>query len=63
MIAPCKDCLERCVACHATCERYRKWRADFDTFKEKVIDAKIKEADVVRRRNEAVVRMFRLNKK
>lgn len=27
MIAPCKDCAERHVGCHASCPRYAKFKA------------------------------------
>lgn len=26
---PCKGCTERHTACHGSCERYAKWKADF----------------------------------
>lgn len=25
-IAPCKDCSDRCVGCHATCNKYIEWK-------------------------------------
>lgn len=27
---PCKNCADRCVNCHATCEKYLSWKADCD---------------------------------
>ena len=27
MIAPCKDCVERHVGCHASCPRYAEYKA------------------------------------
>lgn len=26
MIAPCKDCSERILGCHATCEKYKEFQ-------------------------------------
>ena len=30
MNAPCKDCPDRVVGCHSTCERYKEWKAEKD---------------------------------
>lgn len=30
MIAPCKDCPDRVVGCHSTCERYKDYREEKD---------------------------------
>ena len=27
---PCKGCTERTVGCHANCEKYKKWRTDYE---------------------------------
>ena len=37
MIAPCKDCTDRYVSCHSSCDLYKKWRSDFDMEKSKII--------------------------
>lgn len=34
MIAPCKDCAERFVGCHASCGRYREYKAECDARRE-----------------------------
>ena len=26
----CKDCVNRKVGCHGTCEKYREWRKNYD---------------------------------
>lgn len=31
--APCKDCKERIVGCHATCKKYKKYREQLEQFK------------------------------
>lgn len=28
--APCKGCADRQLACHASCDRYKRWKADRD---------------------------------
>ena len=30
---PCKDCAERHVGCHGTCESYKDWKAENDAKK------------------------------
>ena len=30
MTAPCKDCFDRKLLCHSSCERYKAWRAELD---------------------------------
>lgn len=35
MIAPCKDCAERYVGCHAFCSRYADFRAECDARRKK----------------------------
>lgn len=27
-LAPCKDCPDRCVGCHAVCEKYITWNKE-----------------------------------
>ena len=29
-VSPCKDCTERYVACHDSCEKYGEWRHKLD---------------------------------
>lgn len=30
MIAPCKDCSDRCIGCHSVCDKYKDFRATCD---------------------------------
>lgn len=30
MVSPCKDCGDREIRCHCTCERYKEWKAWHD---------------------------------
>lgn len=30
MIAPCKDCPDRCIGCHSVCAKYKDFRAACD---------------------------------
>lgn len=29
-IPPCKNCKDRHIACHTTCERYKSWKVEHD---------------------------------
>ena len=40
--APCeKDCSERSITCHGTCEKYISWKKDHDKRKEEIAKAKM----------------------
>lgn len=45
MTNPCKDCVDRYPGCHSHCEKYKSWKAEWDSFKEK--ERKRKEQDEV----------------
>lgn len=30
---PCKDCSDRHASCHADCDKYKSWRAEYDALK------------------------------
>ena len=32
---PCKECTDRQIKCHSTCQRYKHWRKEYDEAKEK----------------------------
>ena len=34
MNAPCKSCIDRCLMCHASCEKYRAYKLEHDRTKE-----------------------------
>lgn len=55
MTCPCYKCEERQVNCHATCERYKRYRAELDNRKTTVGDAVTSEfiVDSIRRRKRA----------
>lgn len=37
---PCRDCSERTVGCHATCENYKAWKEETDRVNENVREKK-----------------------
>lgn len=40
---PCtRDCADRCAGCHAVCQKYKDWRAEFEKEKADNKDAKKK---------------------
>lgn len=47
----CKDCTERQVGCHATCERYQKFVAENARKRELIRQDKMKDAIVPHRNN------------
>jgi hypothetical protein len=53
---PCKDCKDRHVNCHSKCDKYNDWKAEIAAIKERVTNVKIREAEQIRRRNEAIQR-------
>lgn len=36
--APCKDCTERHMNCHADCIKYKNWRAEYDEYARKIAE-------------------------
>lgn len=44
-IAPCKDCEERCLKCHTTCKRYLDYIDNKDEYKNRIANAKKKDAE------------------
>lgn len=66
MIAPCKSCTERYVACHDTCEKYQEWREENIRIKSAMKhDIAVSHLNVegYRRRNRNWLRQSYLNKK
>ena len=57
MLAPCKDCNDRYIACHDHCERYKAWKQEFDVIKERATKYKMNEKMLNERRNKAIIRM------
>lgn len=39
-LSPCKDCNNRFLGCHSSCERYLDYKSEHDKFKQKVFAAK-----------------------
>jgi hypothetical protein len=42
----CKDCTDRHINCHSTCERYKAWREELDKRNEKIREVKNRENDI-----------------
>lgn len=43
---PCGGCTDRCVNCHATCEKYISWKAECDKLHKERIKECEKEHDI-----------------
>lgn len=66
MSAPCKDCVDRQVACHSTCVKYQEWKKECDDNKKRVeqIKAPILDLDNHTRKVRAMAReKWRRNKR
>ena len=61
-IAPCKDCSDRILLCHSTCEKYLAWKYKQDVERQIITENRLKNAQQIRRRNEAI-RKFNHNHK
>lgn len=49
--APCKDCADRFVGCHAACERYRAFKAETDRVRNaKQADEALRDSIRIKRR-------------
>lgn len=47
--APCKDCIERHISCHSSCEKYKKFKEDKEIEnKRRQKDVKSKEQNIDR---------------
>lgn len=33
-ICPCRDCEDRKFLCHSSCERYQKWKDEYETVRD-----------------------------
>ena len=42
MKAPCKNCTDRVVGCHSTCEKYKDWKKKDKERKQKIFESKMK---------------------
>ena len=45
--APCNECEDRCVGCHASCERYNAWTKTLEAAKKKKADVYRSDAAVL----------------
>ena len=43
MMSPCKDCPDRYIGCHSSCNKYISYKNELEDFKAKVKKAKDKE--------------------
>lgn len=57
IITPCKDCMERYIGCHSSCDRYIGWRKEFDEQKKEILKVRVAENAANARRNEGIRKM------
>ncbi len=60
--SPCRECNDRYPACHAKCECYLTWRAEFDADKEKECAYKRAHGQVTAVEHDARMRYARRDK-
>lgn len=36
VMSPCKDCTDRCIGCHSTCERYKEYKDTLEINRAKI---------------------------
>ena len=63
IVIPCKDCEDRHVACHSTCERYIKWKEESDKIKKEIDRNRHVANDIYSVRRATISRIYKkLNK-
>ncbi len=62
MVVPCKDCVDRHVSCHSSCEKYKLWRQDMDVVRDKILDEKLKNRRADDFKTDSVTRMQKRHK-
>lgn len=62
-VVPCKDCSERELYCHSTCEKYSNWKKEHEELKAKISKERHNMLDVDRAKISAIKRMMKNNKK
>lgn len=45
--SPCKDCVDREIGCHSTCEKYINFQREREAYNKKVREARKKESDIL----------------
>lgn len=59
VVSPCKDCGDRVVSCHSTCDRYKGWRAELDQERENVLKYKSVTQELYQRKKEAMKKFWK----
>lgn len=62
IVTPCKDCTDRHMACHSTCEKYKEWKQEFDKLKSVVTKNKFFQSEIHQAKKGAIKRMKTLRK-
>lgn len=62
-MAPCKGCEERKAGCHADCVQYQEWNGERLAQLEACRKEKIKQQEVTRRKQAAIARYKRRQRK
>ena len=57
--APCKDCVDRAVGCHSTCDKYRQFANDRKEYAQKVKACRRKDREYIEARQESIYKALR----
>lgn len=58
-VCPCKNCNERQIGCHASCEKFKAWREEYDKQKAKIDKETSLCNSLISYRSEAKWRIFK----
>jgi hypothetical protein len=61
-VTPCKDCKDRFIECHITCERYKAFKEELNVMKANIASKKSLEFDLADRTREGISKMLRTKK-
>lgn len=59
---PCKDCKDRSVGCHGTCEKYKEYRSNLDDRKETIKKNRSTDALIASYVRKASIKQFKKHK-
>ena len=57
--APCKDCVNRTVGCHSTCDKYRKFADEHKEYVRKVNACRRKDREYIEARQASIYKSLR----
>jgi hypothetical protein len=56
---PCKNCTERSISCHSTCEKYLSYREQLDKQKDLILQAREAQSDLYNFKSNGIKKVMR----